>query len=101
MNGLFQPANQGVFYFIHGEDAAKEYPIPFGTTAWFLDTEDPIFYVKKLDIQGNLQAFETYDYIKREPPKPTTYATTEDLGALMKQMSDMQKMLEELTSPSK
>ena len=67
----------------------------------FLDSEEPIFYIKAVDIQGNVQSFDTFDYTKREPPAPPSYATTEDLGALAKQLSAMQKMLEDLTSPTK
>lgn len=97
---VYQPASQGVFYWIHGRDIAYNYPIPFGTTAIFLDSEDPVFFVKALDPQGNVQSFETFDYTKREPPAPPSYATTEDLGALRQQLTAMQKMLEDLTSPS-
>lgn len=100
-NNLLQTSSHGVFYWIHGQDAAYGYPIPYGTTALFLDTEDPIFYIKSIDLQGNVSAFETYDYTKREPPPPPSYATTEDLGALAKQLSMMQKMLEDLTAPNK
>jgi len=99
-NTLFQPSSQGVFYWIHGKDAAYGYPIPYGTTALFLDTEDPVFFIKTLDFQGNIQAFETYDYTKREPPAPPSYATTDDLAALSRQLVSMQKLLEDLTAPS-
>lgn len=99
-NNLFQPSSQGIFYWIHGLDAVNGYPQPFGTTALYLDTEDPIFYTKTLDPQGKLLNLETFDYTKREPPAPPSYATTQDLEALTKQLSNMQKMLEDLTSPT-
>ena len=99
-NTLLQPSSQGVFYWIHGEDNARGFPQPFGTTALYLDTEDPIFFIKTLDIQGSMVAFETYDYTKREPPAPPSYATTDDLSKLAQQLSSMQQLLEDLTAPS-
>lgn len=100
-NSLFQPSSQGMLYFVHGESAARSYPMPYGTTALFLDNEEPIFYIRTTDLQGNITTFETYDYTKREPPAPTTYATTDDLKVLTSQLASMQKMLEDLTAPSK
>lgn len=99
-NPLMQSSSQGVFYWTHGEDVARSYPIPFGTTAILFDTVDPVFYVKALDLQGNLVTFEINDYTKREPPAPPSYATTDDLGKLAAQLSDMKKMLEDLTAPA-
>ncbi len=97
-NGLFQPSSQGTFYWIHGEDMAKGYPQPYGTTALYLDTDDPVFFIRTVDIQGTTSAFKTYDYTERVPPAPPSFATTDDLNALSKQLAEMQKMLEDLTS---
>lgn len=99
-NNLFQPSSQGVFYWAHGADTVKSYPQPYGTTALYLDPEDPIFYVKALDPQGNISSLDTFDYTKREPPVPPSYATTQDLEALTRQIGAMQKMLEDLTTPT-
>ena len=63
-NQLFQPSSQGIFYWIHGEETAKGYPQPYGTTSMYLDTEDPVFFIRTVDIQGNTTAFETYDYTR-------------------------------------
>lgn len=97
-NALFQPSSQGVFYWVHGEDAAKVYPQPYGTTALYLDNEDPLFFIRTVDMQGSTTAFKTYDYTERQPPAPPSYATTADLNALSSQIANLQKMLEELTS---
>jgi hypothetical protein len=99
-NSLFQPSSHGDFYWVHGEDVARSYPQPNGTTALFLDTEDPVFFIKTLDINGQIQNFEVYDYTKREPPAPPSYATKEDLASVASQIASLQKMLEDLTAPS-
>lgn len=96
-NQLFQqPSSQGIFYWIHGEEVAKGYLQPYGTTALYLDTEDPVFFIRTVDIQGNTTAFATYDYTQRVPPTPPTYATTDDLGAIDKRLEAMQKMIEDM-----
>lgn len=99
-NPLFQPSSQGVFHWIRGKDAAYNFPTQYGTTTLLLDNEEPVFYIKTLDSVGNVTAFETYDYTKREPPAPPSYATKDDLNSLAIQIASLQSMLEDLTAPS-
>lgn len=99
-NSFFMPSSKGDFYWVHGEESAKIHPMQAGTTALFLDTEDPVFYIKTLDIQGKVSNFEIYDYTKREQPAPPTYATKDDIDNLATQFSALKKMLEDLTAPS-
>ena len=99
-NALLQPNSQDIFYWIHGEDVARNYPQQYGTKALYMDTEDPVFYARIVDSQGNTTTFEIYDYTKREPPAPPSYATTDDLASLYQQLESMKKMLEDLTAPA-
>ena len=98
-NLVFQPSSQE-FVWIRGEKGAREFPQKYGTTQMYFEVDEPIFYARTVDMSGNTTAFETFDYTKRAKPVPPTYATTEDLGALIQQMNSMQKMLEELTAPT-
>ena len=98
-NLLFQPSVQE-FSWVQSEQVAREFPMQPGTEHMFFSINEPIFYARSVDLNGNTAVFEIFDYTKREPPKQPTYATTDDLGALIQQMNSMQKMLEELTKSS-
>ena len=78
-----------------GRDAAYKMYTPPGVRVPIFDEEEPVFYYKETDQAGNIIAFDTYDYTKREEPKPPEYLTVDMFNAFV---SEFNKFKEDVTN---
>lgn len=81
----YQPSNQFTavpspamantsLIWVQGEAGAKSYPVAPGNRVALFDSENPVVYVKEVDVYGKPLEMEIYDLVKREPrlePKTT------------------------------
>lgn len=73
--------------WVQGEGAAKVYPVAPGNKVALFDSENPVVYIKEVDMFGKPFDMEIYDLVKREvskePPEKEfkDYVTREEMLA--------------------
>ena len=85
----YSPTNS--FIWVQGEAGAKSYPVAPGNRIALFDSENPVVYIKSVDVTGKPTEMEIYDLVKREPkpkeePKTvdlTNYITREEFSSLI------------------
>ncbi|MCQ2558841.1 MAG: hypothetical protein MJ135_06965 [Oscillospiraceae bacterium] len=84
--------------WVQGEAGAKAYSLRPGESAFLMDSEAPMAYLKRTDANG----MPSMDYFKLEkitpeaaaaPASAVDYATAEDLGKLRDDLSKLRKMV--------
>lgn len=76
-----QPTQTGDAIFVDNEQAVVQYPVRPGQTVTLFDRNNPVFYTKTADINGNIQPIRIFDYTERvqEQPEMVTKKDLEDL----------------------
>lgn len=62
---LSQPRN-GIIW-VQGEEGAKAYTVAPGNRVCLFDSENPVVYIKSVDVNGRPLEMEVYDLVKRDP----------------------------------
>lgn len=60
-----QNNQQSNVLWVQGESAAKSYPVGPGNTAIMMDSEEPVFYIKTVDMSGMPQPLRVFDFTER------------------------------------
>ena len=60
-----QPQNNGIIW-VHGEQAAKGYPVAPNQSVLLMDSEQSAFYIKSADNAGMPQPLRIFDYSERK-----------------------------------
>ena len=79
------------FVWVQGEAGAKSYPVAPGNRIALFDSENPVVYIKTVDLSGKPAEMEIFDLVKREPkpieepPKVdfTTFITRDEIGKIV------------------
>lgn len=76
-----QPTQNGGAIFVDNEQAVVQFPVQPGQTVTLFDRNNPVFYTKTADINGNIQPIHIFDYTERiqEQPEMVTKKDLEDL----------------------
>ena len=81
---------------VNGIQGARDVQIQANQTAWLMDMNEPIFYVKKADSMGvcTLEAYR-FEKINPEQPKPQEqmFATKDELNTLRNEIKALQVVL--------
>lgn len=51
--------------WVQGEVGARAYPVPAGTAKMLMDSEQPVFYIKTVDISGIPMPLRVFDFVER------------------------------------
>ena len=84
--GQYAPKKENIEWInVNGIQGARDVQIQANQTAWLMDMNEPIFYVKKADSMG-VCTLEAYKFEKINPEQPKMkehmFATKEELNAL-------------------
>lgn len=96
-NGFIQqipqtsPMPSSSFVWVQGEAGAKSYPVAPGNRIALFDSENPVVYIKSVDLSGKPDDMEIYDLVKREPqpieepPKVdlTNFITRDEIASII------------------
>lgn len=74
-------------FFVKGEQEALQSPNPTIGCALYLNDNEQVMYAKYADGRP----METYDLVKREPPKPPEFVTKEDFDKKFDELMAMLK----------
>ena len=72
------PAPSSSFVWVQGDAGAKSYPVAPGNRIALFDSENPVVYIKSVDLSGRPAEMEIYDLVRREP-KPVSEPPKVDL----------------------
>ena len=82
--------------YVNGIQGAREHIVQPGQTAWLMDNNDPIIYVKAVDAVGtsSLRAFQLVEVAPEQPAQTPTqpaeqYATREEVAAISKRLDQV------------
>jgi hypothetical protein len=86
-----------MFGFANSEEEAKLMNLSRGySQAYIFDLYKPAFYYKQIDINGQVIAFDTYEYNKVIPPEPEKPVSHDDLANMEQRLlSQLATMLED------
>lgn len=95
-----QPKENISWVNVNGLQGARDVQVQANQTAWLMDMNSPIFYVKKADSMGvcTLRAYEFHE-INPEQPKQSEqmFATKDELNALRDEIRALQEGTNEST----
>lgn len=76
-----QPSQNGMIW-VQGEAGAKSYLVAPNTTLMLMDSENPVFYIKKTDQSGMPYPLRIFDYKERTamPPQTSNFAPQDSNG---------------------
>ena len=80
--------------YVNGYDGAKANIVQPGQTAWMMDNNDPIFYVKSVDTMGSA-TLKSFGFSEINPVNSTPAPTAPDLSNYV-QKTDMDAVVERL-----
>lgn len=94
----FQPNAIAVISTVHGKDVALSYPSQIGSTSYFLDDSEPYLYKKRVDNNGNVVEFRTFELTEKieEAPKPVdtnSFATKDDIAGIYSAIEELKKSM--------
>lgn len=82
--------------YVNGIQGAREHIVQPGQTAWLMDNNDPIIYVKAVDAVGtsSLRAFQLVEVAPEQPAQTPAqpveqYATREEVAAISKRLDQV------------
>lgn len=89
------PANNVNWIYVNGHQGAREHIVQPGQTAWMMDNNDPIIYVKAVDNMGSasLRAFKLEEIGTQPSPAPaptidtSQFVTRDEFNALVNQLT--------------
>lgn len=91
-----QPQQQGRIEcaWVQSEAGAKSYYVSPNVTAFLMDSDDDVLYIKSADSSGRM-AMETYDLVKRTNGQPKTndsvkYVKAEDFESLQSRFEKLE-----------
>ena len=58
------PTPSSSFVWVQGEAGAKSYPVAPGNRIALFDSENPVVYIKSVDLSGKPADMEIYDYFQ-------------------------------------
>lgn len=60
------PQPNNTFNWVQGEAGAKSYPVAPGNRVALFDSENPVVYIKEVDLYGKPTEFKIYDLVERK-----------------------------------
>lgn len=90
---LFQQPQPGI-QWVHGENEAKAFPVPAGTSALLMDMNAEMFYIKSVDASGMPQPLRIFEYTEvmtaqEAPADMGNYATKDDIAAINRRLDHL------------
>mgnify|MGYP006920096240 FL=1 len=87
------PTQNVNWIYVAGVDGAKNQIVQPGNTAWMMDNNSPIFYVKTVDNMGSatFKAFQFHEIpldAPTAPQKSNDYVTREEFNALLTKLGE-------------
>lgn len=102
----YQPAQYGQpkenisWVNVNGLQGARDVQVQANQTAWLMDMNSPVFYVKKADSMG-VCTLKAYEFHEINPEEPETnkqmFATKDELNALRDEIRALQEAKNEST----
>jgi len=69
----YQPLQQNSsITWVQGENGAKSFPVGAGQTAWLMDSENQVFYLKTVDVSGMPLPLRVFDFTERKVKQPAS-----------------------------
>lgn len=95
-----QPQQNNGIRWVQGEAGAKAYPVGPGESAFLMDSENPMAYLKSTD-QSGMPSMRYYSITEvspetvapKEPAPAVNYATQDDLNRLRDELGKVRKTL--------
>lgn len=86
------------FIVVKGEDAVNVYPVAAGNSVRFMDSDEPVIYVKSTDNMGHALPLDIYDIVKRNVSSSNAIQKESqiDLSEYVKN-SDLEAKVKEMT----
>ena len=87
------PTQNVNWIYVAGVDGAKNQIVQPGNTAWMMDNNSPVFYVKTVDNMGSatFKAFQFHEIpldAPTAPQKSNDYVTREEFNALLTKLGE-------------
>lgn len=101
-NNPLLPMMPSGMVFVKGQNEASNYPMARGSRLPLFDSEEDIFYVKSVDVYGNIQPLKAYSY-KEIPLKDecsTCGVSSEEFNSLKDEIAELKKLLSEQNKQS-
>lgn len=90
------PGSNVTWIYVNGMAGAREQIVQPGQTAWMMDNNEPVIFVKSVDTMGgaNLRAFRLDEITARaNAPESGQYASANDLSATNERISRLETTL--------
>lgn len=94
-----QPAANVTWIYVNGMAGARDQIVQPGQTAWMMDNNEPVIFVKSVDTMGSakLRAFRLDEITERaNAPESGQYASANDLSAANERIARLEMTLNEL-----
>ena len=93
------PGSNMTWIYVNGMKGAREQIVQPGQTAWMMDNNEPVIFVKSVDTMGSakLRAFRLDEITERaNAPESGQYASANDLSAANERIARLEMTLNEL-----
>lgn len=93
------PGSNVTWIYVNGMAGAREQIVQPGQTAWMMDNNEPVIFVKSVDTMGgaSLRAFRLDEITARaNAPEGGQYASANDLSAANERIARLETTLNEL-----
>ena len=90
------PGSNVTWIYVNGMAGAREQIVQPGQTAWMMDNNDPVIYVKSVDTMGgaNLRGFRLQEINARpNAPESGQYASADDMSAANERIARLETAL--------
>ena len=84
-NNLRQQIQTTPFVWVENQKIAENWPLNPGSSIVMMDTQEPVIYIKTVDVMGRVLPLEIYDMVKREPDPGSAYVTKAEIESLFEQ----------------
>ena len=90
------PGSNVTWIYVNGMAGAREQIVQPGQTAWMMDNNEPVIFVKSVDTMGSakLRAFRLEEITERaNAPESGQYASANDLNTMKERISRLETAL--------
>ena len=81
--------------FVKGQNEAANYPMARGSRHPLFDSEEDVFYVKSVDVYGNVQSLKAYSYkeIPLKNESASSGVSSEEFNSLKDEIAELKKLI--------
>lgn len=92
--------------WVQGEEGAKGYLVAPGKSKLLMDSENPVFFIKSVDVSGMPHPLRIFDYtertggaVQKQAPEDVKYARQSDLDDLKAKVLELSALIQEKEEP--